>query len=123
MADRRKAKMEEPVQEDRAAKQSASDKRESGQPGGGQGRRDEVGKSGVYPQGAENVPGDAEVRMAGSWGGGDYNESGGSELVYRDGQVLGGLTSGPDGEPTMDTHSNVGRPRLPEHTGEDDPKK
>ena len=104
-------------------KQSASDKRESGEPGGGQGRRDEVGKSGVYPASAENVPGDAEVRMEGSWGGGDYNESGGSELVYRDGQVLGGLTSGPDGEPTIDIHSNVVTPRLPRHTDEDDSKK
>src|SRR5919199_6793440 len=80
------------------------DKRESGEPGGGQGRRDDVGRSGVYPPGAENIPPDAEVRMAGSWGGGDYNESGGSELIYRDGQVLGGLTAGPSGEPTIDIH-------------------
>jgi hypothetical protein len=42
--------------------------------------------------------------MAGSWGGGDYDESGGSNLVYRDGQLLGGLTAGPDGEPTIDIH-------------------
>ena len=91
----------------------ASDRRESGEPGGGQGRRDEIGNSGVYPPGADNIPGGAEVRMSGSWGGGDYNESGGSELVYRDGQVLGGLTAGPDGEPTLDTHSNVDRRRLP----------
>ena len=88
-------------------------KRESGEPGGGQGRVDSVGLSGVYPRDADNVPGDAEVRMAGSWGGGDYNESGGSELVYRDGVLLGGLTAGPDGEPTIDIHSNVLRPRLP----------
>lgn len=96
-----------------ARRSAASDKRESGEPGGGQGRRDEIGISGVYPQGADNIPGDAAVRMSGSWGGGDYNESGGSELVYRDGQVLGGLTSGPDGEPTIDIHSNVVRRRLP----------
>jgi hypothetical protein len=87
------------------------DKRESGEPGGGQGRRDEVGPTGVYPRDAENVPGDAEVRMAGSWGGGDYNESGGSELVYRDGQLLGGLTAGPSGEPTIDIHGGD-RPEL-----------
>jgi hypothetical protein len=99
-----------------ARRSAASDKRESGEPGGGQGRRDEVGISGVYPPGAENIPGDAEVRMSGSWGGGDYNESGGSELVYRDGQVLGGLTAGPDGAPTMDIHSNVVRRRLPGRT-------
>ncbi len=47
--------------------------------------------------------------MAGSWGGGDYNESGGSELVYRDGQLLGGLTAGPSGEPTIDIHDVRGR--------------
>ena len=77
---------------------------ESGEPGGGRGRRDEVGGSGVYPPGVSDIPPDAEVRMAGSWGGGDYNESGGSELVYRDGQLLGGLTAGKDGEPTIDIH-------------------
>jgi hypothetical protein len=106
----------------RARKNRAAsrNKRESGEPGGGQGRVDSVGLSGVYPRDADNVPGDAEVRMAGSWGGGDYNESGGSELVYRDGVLLGGLTAGPDGEPTIDIHSNVLRPRLPDHTDSDE---
>ena len=61
--------------------------------------------------------------MAGSWGGGDYNESGGSDLVYRNGQVLGGLSAGPDGEPTIETHGNVVRPRLPKHTSGDEPTK
>jgi hypothetical protein len=103
----------------RASNRSASrNKRESGEPGGGQGRRDEVGLSGVYPRDADNIPGDAEVRMAGSWGGGDYDESGGSELIYRDGQLLGGLTAGPDGEPTIDIHTDILRPRLPDHTDE-----
>ena len=60
--------------------------------------------------------------MAGSWGGGDYNESGGSELVYRDGQLLGGLTAGPDGEPTEDTHSNATQPSLPRMTDTGDEK-
>ena len=108
----------------RARKKAAGpDRRESGEPGGGQGRRDAVGGSGVYPRDADNIPGDAEVRMAGSWGGGDYNESGGSELIYRDGQLLGGLTAGPDGEPTIDIHSNVLRPRLPDHTESDESDK
>jgi hypothetical protein len=87
----------------------APDRRESGEPGGGQGRRDEIGTSGIYPPTADNIPPDAEVRMAGSWGGGDYYESGGSELVYRDGVVLGGTTAGPDGEPTLDIHEGDGR--------------
>jgi hypothetical protein len=108
----------------RAAKSAPhADKRESGEPGGGQGRQDEVGGSGVYPPTADAVPPDAEVRMAGSWGGGDYNESGGSDLVYRDGQLLGGLSSGADGKPTIDTHRNVVRQRLPEHTSGDEPNK
>src|SRR4051794_1385538 len=76
------------------AQHSAPDKRESGEPGGGQGRRDEVGATGVYPLGAENIPPDVQIRMAGSWGGGDYYESGGSELVYREGMLLGGLSAG-----------------------------
>lgn len=88
---------------------STPGRRESGEPGGGQGRRDEVGRSGVYPPGADDIPPDAEIRMAGSWGGGDYNESGGSELVYRDGQLLGGLTAGPAGEPTLDIHARGDR--------------
>ena len=100
-----------------------ADKRESGEPGGGQGRRDEVGGSGVYPSTADAVPPDAEVRMAGSWGGGDYNESGGSDLVYRDGQLLGGMSAGPDGEPTVDTHRDVVRPRLPKQTSGEEPEK
>ena|SRR2546423_1020201 len=103
-------------------RQAASGRQESGEPGGGQGRRDDVAHSGVYPANAENKPGDAEVRMAGSWGGSDYNESGGSELVYRDGQLLGGLTAGTDGEPTEDTHSNLTRPSLPRNTDSRDEK-
>jgi len=102
---------------------AAADRRESGAPGGGQGRRDEVGRSGVFPPGADHIPPDAEVRMAGSWGGGDYEESGGSELVFREGQVLGGLTAGRDGEPTIDIHDNVTRPRLPDHTDSDEDRK
>lgn len=99
------------------------DKRESGEPGGGQGRRDDVGGSGVYPPTADAVPPDAEVRMAGSWGGGDYDESGGSDLVYRDGQLLGGMSAGPDGEPTVDTHRRIDRKRLPKRTSGETPDK
>jgi hypothetical protein len=45
------------------------DKRESGEPGGGAGRRDEgVGGSGVYPGTGAEHPRDAEVRQPGEWG-------------------------------------------------------
>lgn len=85
-------------------------RRESGQPGGGQGRRDEVGGSGVHPISAGTDPNrNAEIRTEAAWGQGErgaagYEDSGGSELVMRDGQLLGGLTAGPSGEPTIDIH-------------------
>lgn len=124
MAKRRKSNARKNANAGRAPDgQAAPDRRESGEPGGGQGRRDDVGGSGVYPPDAENRPDNAEVRMAGSWGGGDYNESGGSELVYRDGQLLGGLTAGPDGAPTEDTHSNPTLPSLPRMTDTGDEEK
>src|SRR5919109_3672629 len=70
--------------------------RESGQPGGGQGRKDEVGRSGVYPMLRPNAPASAEVRSAGSWGQGErggagYENHGGSQLSYEGGQVLGAI--------------------------------
>lgn len=97
----------------------ADDKRESGRPGGGAGRRDEVGPTGVYPMSGGIPPGRRlNVRAPASWGQGDrgaagYDDAGGSELVYRDGQLLGGLTSGPGGEPTIDIHGGD-MPATPE---------
>lgn len=85
-------------------------RRESGQPGGGAGRRDDVGRTGVYPiSGDERPRGAAELRPLGEWAGGDrgiagYEDSGGSELVMRDGQLLGGLTADGSGRPTIDIH-------------------
>jgi len=89
---------------------SENARRESGEPGGGQGRRDEVGPTGVYPMSGGIPEGKhLEIRTPASWGQGErgaagYEDSGGSELVWRDGQLLGGLTSGPSGEPTIDIH-------------------
>jgi len=85
-------------------------RRENGLPGGGQGRRDDVGESGVHPMSAGTDPNrNAELRTPAAWGQGErgaagYEDSGGSELVMRDGQLLGGLTAGPSGEPTIDIH-------------------
>jgi hypothetical protein len=58
---------------------------ESGLPGGGRGRRDEVGGSGVYPASAGKAPDDAEIRTMAAWGQGErgtegYEDSGQSEL-------------------------------------------
>jgi len=65
----------------------AEAKRESGLPGGGAGRRDEVGGSGVYPASAGNAPPDAEIRTQAAWGQGDrgpagYEDAGSSELSF-----------------------------------------
>ena len=74
-------------------------RRESGEPGGGTGRRDEVGKSGVYPMSGGLPPGKhPEIRTPASWGQGDrgsagYEDSGRSGLVWKDGQLLGGSSS------------------------------
>jgi len=89
---------------------SADSRRESGEPGGGAGRRDEVGPTGVYPMSAGVPEGKhPELRTPAAWGQGKrgaagYDDAGGSELVMRDGQLLGGSSSGPNGEPTIDIH-------------------
>ena len=92
---------------------------ESGVPGGGAGRRDEVGPTGVYPM-SGGIPAGKhlEIRTPAAWGQGDrgaegYNDSGGSELVMRDGQLLGGLTSGPGGNPTIDISHRLSAKALP----------
>ena len=92
-------------------------RRDSGEPGGGAGRVDVPGETGVYPLSAGIPPKqNAELRTEAEWGQGErgakgYEDSGGSELVMRDGELLGGLTSGPSGEPTIDIH---GSDRPPE---------
>ena len=56
---------------------------EGGHPGTGAGRRDEPGRSGVYPYGSPDAPADAEQIVAGRWGQGDegsYEDQGESEL-------------------------------------------
>jgi len=96
-------------------------------PGGGAGRRDEVGPTGVHPMSAGIPKGKhLEIRTPAAWGQGErgaagYEDSGGSELIYRDGQLLGGTTAGPGGEPTIDIHggdSGAGSQPHPEDTTE-----
>src|SRR6266853_4936455 len=76
---------------------SRKEQRESGLPGGGAGRKDEVGRSGVYPMSGPHPAGDAEIRGQASWGQGErgatgYEDQGSSELTYEGGQVLGGYS-------------------------------
>lgn len=60
-------------------------RRESGQPGGGQGRVDVTGKSGVYPASGPSPPEGTPVQWAGSFGQGErggegYADSGDSNI-------------------------------------------
>ena len=115
----------------RESKAPARESNESGLPGGGRGRRDEVGGSGVFPASGGEAPADAELRGMASWGQGErgaegYNDSGGSELVMREGQLLGGLDVGPSGAPITDNPSAEGaeaKPsRKPKQSGERTPR-
>jgi hypothetical protein len=67
-------------------KQPVSPEREGGHPGTGAGRRDEPGKTGVYPFNSDTAPDDAEEVVAGRWGQdaqGSYQDHGDSELSDR----------------------------------------
>jgi hypothetical protein len=97
---------------DEKARRDEEEKRDSGEPGGGAGRRDEVGPTGVYPMSAGIPKGkhpEMEIRTPAEWGQGErgaegYEDSGGSELIWEKEQLLGGLTSGPGGTPEIDIH-------------------
>src|SRR4051794_27331136 len=78
-----------------------------GQPGGGRGRIDEVGRSPVYPGSGPQPSGDAEVRTPGSFVHGQTDEQGrpvegGSEITMTpEGAVLGVATP-PSSSPPQD---------------------
>lgn len=78
---------------------------ESGQPGGGRGRVDEVGRTGVYPASGPYPPGKAEIRTPESFVHGQrdaegYQEEGGSEpIMFGKDTVIGGATPPPGGKP------------------------
>lgn len=69
-------------------KSETMNKRESGIPGGGAGRKDLIGKSGVYRVSGPQPAGDAPIVPMASWGQGKrgaagYEDHGGSELFFR----------------------------------------
>ncbi len=75
-------------------RKTEQEKRESGVPGGGAGRKAEVGRSGIYPMSGLNPSGDAEIRGMATWGQSErgaagYEDHGSSELSYEGAQVLG----------------------------------
>jgi hypothetical protein len=74
-------------------------RRESDAPGAGSGRKDEVGRSGVYPMSGPHPAGDVEIKPQPCWGQGErgaagYEDHGGSELTWVGGQLLGGFNAG-----------------------------
>ena len=91
--------------DDKAKNIRADGTRESGMPGGGQGRKDKIEKSGVYRvSDMKDASPDAMVHGEASWGQGDrgaagYEDSGGSELIYLGEElgVIGGATEGESG--------------------------
>ena len=65
--------------------EEAAEKRESGVPGGGAGRKDEIGRTGVYRLSGPHPAGDAPIVGMASWGQGErgatgYGDHGESEL-------------------------------------------
>lgn len=67
-------------------KDDLEEKKESGLPGGGAGRRDEVGGSGVYPMSGPHPKSNAPIVTPASWGQGKrgaagYEDHGESELI------------------------------------------
>ncbi len=92
--------------------------REGGVPGGGKGRKDEVGRSGVYPMSGPHPPGNVELKQQASWGQGErgasgYENHGGSELTWEGGQLLGGFDTGPGGEPQTQLAQIEGHVDIP----------
>lgn len=86
--------------------ETPEERRESGMPGGGAGRTETPGRSGVYPaSGPEWPAGPAEIHDMASWGQGErgaagYEDHGESELhLTEEGILLGGGTPTPDEEP------------------------
>lgn len=70
------------------AKSEANNKRESGMPGGGAGRKDIVGKTGVYRVSGPQPPDNAPIVGMASWGQGNrgaagFEDHGESELFFR----------------------------------------
>lgn len=100
---------EEQAQEEQEKQQASGmptddeERRESGMPGGGAGRRDETGRSGVYPASeSEGAAGDAPLRGEEEWGQGErgaagYEDSGGSELNLETERQLGLLKEDREG--------------------------
>ena len=77
-------------QKRQASKSEEKKKRESGLPGGGKGRKDVIGRTGVFPvSSSEGASPDAQVHDEMSWGQGErgaegYYDHGESEIINLD---------------------------------------
>jgi len=86
-------------------KGSGTQGRDSGQPGGGKGRVDDVGRSPIYPGSGPYPSGDAEIRTPATLARGQVDDQGrpvegGSEIIMTpEGVVLGGATPPPSSPP------------------------
>lgn len=87
------------------------DKRESGKPGGGAGRRDEVKGAPIWPATGPYPPGTAEVRTPGELIDSPYEESGRSEIFYHPSE-LGKSEQGKEDKGSLDEDET-----LREHPG------
>ena len=106
---------------DRDARAPEDERRESGLPGGGAGRKDEVGGSGVYPASAGKAPKDAELKSQAAWGQGDRGpagaeDSGSSELFFYEAELKavgeeGGTPLGGEEKKTPRDHDERETPR------------
>lgn len=70
-----------------------ADMRESGVPGGGKGRKDEVTKHGIWPYSVPRPPDvqvEPEIRPPGSITHAPYDESGRGDIFLYHGEVVGG---------------------------------
>lgn len=91
------------TKDERSEKTSADEsKRDPGLPGGGKGRKDETSKHGIWPYSVHPHPPDVDPELrtpASLTPNAPYEESGRSELQYRDGIILG---AGPIEEPSVE---------------------
>lgn len=67
-----------------ASEQKQDQNQDSGIPGGGKGRIEDVSSSGVYPMSGPHPDGDAELQPPGSWGRSNPDEHGTSEVFGLD---------------------------------------
>jgi hypothetical protein len=100
--------------ERKAGSSRAMPDRESGQPGGGRGRTDEVGHTGVYPGSGPYPPGEAAVRTPESFVHGQRDAEGrqvegGSEPIhYNHETLLGGATPPSSSPPSPEAKGQPG---------------